>query len=125
MLIFITAAIGLTCLFPCLGRWLNSTMLKKSHAVIGTDCVFQCLNDQCCRSVNFRREGNVDGEENCLLFHAVATEQPENFCEEEHSEHITLLQPKRVSIKRNRVFNDEFAKTLNNLLGLGYSVASK
>jgi hypothetical protein len=82
------------------GHHLESEVIKFVHAQSGVDCILQCmLQDKSCRSVNFRKTCAVNnGSENCQLLHDVASENPELLHEDERFDHLTLLQPNRVSM---------------------------
>jgi hypothetical protein len=60
-----------------------------------TACV---LEDESCRSVNFRKTSTYEGKENCEFLHAVDSENPELLYKDENFDYYILLQPKRVSI---------------------------
>ena len=101
------------------GHRLDSEVIKFVHAQSGVDCILQCmLQDKSCRSVNFRKTCAVNnGTENCQFLHEncqflhenchencqflrqfLASENPELLHEDERFDHLTLLQPNRVSM---------------------------
>jgi hypothetical protein len=74
-------------------------MVKIVHAQSGADCIIQCmLQDKSCRSVNFRKISFNNGTGNCQLLNGLDSENPELLHEDERFDHLTLLQPNRVSM---------------------------
>ena len=80
-------------------------MHKKLRAWHDTDCVFRCLDDKCCRSVNFLKALDLDLDENenkdnCELLHdAVVAGKKENLLKTEvNYDYFILYNPVRVSI---------------------------
>ena len=58
------------------------------------------LKNESCRSANFRKTDNCQGQENCELLKAVDSEEPENLKEDNNFDYYILLQPHRVSMVR-------------------------
>ena len=59
-------------IFLPLDHRLNSPLHKIIHALYDVACVEKCIDDICCRSVNFLKILDLDGEkngDNCELFH--------------------------------------------------------
>lgn len=88
-------------------------MLKYVHARSGVDCILQCLlQDQSCRSVNFRKRPAANAEyENCELLYDVESESPELLHENDIYDYYILLQPNRVSISRTSQLIRYYFKT--------------
>ena len=81
------------------GHRLNTTVIKYVHAKSGVDCIIQCmLKNESCRSANFRKTDNCQGQENCELLKAVDSEEPENLKKDDNFDYYILLQPHRVSV---------------------------
>ena len=89
-------------IFPSLGRRLNATLHKKLHACHDVDCVQKCVDDICCRSVNFLKTLGFDEEkdgDNCELFHdAVLSAESYSLSQNDNYDYFTLNIPLRVSI---------------------------
>ena len=80
---------------------MNTTVIKYVHATSGVDCIIQCmLKNKSCRSANFRKNGNCEGQGNCELLKTVHSEEPENLKEDNNFDYYILLQPHRVSLIR-------------------------
>ena len=63
--------------FLPLDHRLNATVHKKLQAWHEVDCVLRCLNDTCCRSVNYLKtldfgKEEDDNKDNCELLHDAA-----------------------------------------------------
>ena len=89
-------------IFLPLDHRLNATLHKKLHALYDVACVEKCVDDKCCRSVNFLKTLDLDGEknrDNCELFHdAVLTEERYNLSRNDNYDHFTLNSPLKVCI---------------------------
>ena len=89
-------------IFLPLDHRLNATLHKKLHALYNVACVEKCVDDTCCRSVNFLKTLGLDGKkngDNCELFHdAVLTAERYILSRNESYGHYTLSSPLRVSI---------------------------
>ena len=89
-------------IFLPLDHRLNATLHKKLHALYDVACVEKCVDDTCCRSVNFLKTLGLDGKkngDNCELFHdAVLTEERYNLSRNDNYDHFTLNSPLKVSI---------------------------
>ena len=77
-------------------------MLKKIHAWHDIDCVVRCVDDACCRSVNFLKTLDLDEEENkenCELLHdAVVSGNNYNLIQtDDNYDYFILHKPARVS----------------------------
>ena len=87
-----------------LDQRLNATLHKKLHALILNDvaCVEKCVDDTCCRSVNFLKTPRLDGKkngDNCELFHdAVLTAESYSLSQNDNYDHFTLSRPLKVSL---------------------------
>ena len=86
-----------------LGHRLNTTVLKKIRAWHDIDCVVRCVDDTCCRSVNFLRTLDLDEEENkenCEMLHdAVVSWNNYNLIQaDDNYDYFILHKPARVSI---------------------------
>ena len=76
---------------------LNVTVLGRSHASSPAECILHCVNESCCRSVNYRKRNCDDAYGNCELIHSQGTETPQNLVNDQKFDHYILLQPRRVS----------------------------
>lgn len=85
--------------FSPIGLRLNATVFTRSHAASSVKCVLQCLNEPCCRSVNYHKTPTCDySKENCELLHVISTENPQYLVEDKEFDYYILLpQPNRVS----------------------------
>ncbi len=73
-------------------------MVKSIRVQSGAECIFQCmLQDESCRSVNFRKTSTCEQKDNCEFLTAVASENPELLHKNGQFDHYILLQPIRVS----------------------------
>ena len=87
-------------IFLPLDRRLNATLHKKLHAHHDVACVEKCVDDTCCRSVNFLKtlDGKKD-EKNCELFHdVVPPAESYSLSRNDNYDYFTLNIPLRVSI---------------------------
>ena len=80
-------------------------MHKKLRAWHDVDCVVRCVDDKCCRSVNFLKTLDLDLDENenkdnCELLHgAVVAGKNERFLKTDvNYEYFILHNPFKVSI---------------------------
>ena len=80
------------------GRRLNSAVSKTISAKSAVDCILQCmLQDDSCRSVNFRKISIH--EENCVFLVDINSEmKPELLEKDDDYDYLVLLEPSRVSI---------------------------
>ena len=78
---------------------LDMEIIKHVHAVSGVDCIMQCLlQDESCRSVNFRKNETCGEEKNCELLNTVNSEEPdERLRKDENFNYYILVKPDRVS----------------------------
>ena len=81
---------------------MNTTMQKKIHAWHDIDCVVRCVDDTCCRSVNFLKTLDLDEEENkenCELLHdAFVSGNNYNLIQtDDNYDYFILHKPARVS----------------------------
>ena len=81
---------------------MNTTIQKKIHAWHDIDCVVRCVDDTCCRSVNFLKTLDLDEEENkenCELLHdAVVSGNNYNLIQiDDNYDYFILHKPARVS----------------------------
>ena len=77
-------------------------MRKTLHAPHDVACVEKCVDDTCCRSVNFLKTLGVNGRtngDNCELFHdAVVIAENVSLSRNDNYDYFTLIRPLRVSI---------------------------
>ena len=91
-------------IFLPLGHRLNATVHKKLHAWHDVDCVVRCLDDTCCRSVNYLKTLDFDKEEddnkdNCELLHdAAVSGKNSSLLRNNDYDYFILKNPERVSI---------------------------
>ena len=91
-------------IFLSLGHRLNATVHKTLHAWHDVDCVVRCLDDTCCRSVNYLKTLDFDKEEddnkdNCELLHDAAGFGKNNsLLRNGDYDYFILKNPGRVSI---------------------------
>ncbi len=78
---------------------MNTTVYGRSQASSPMECILHCLNEPCCRSVNYRKITCDNSEGNCELLHVHVTENPQYLVEDGGSDYYILLQPDRVSLK--------------------------
>ena len=91
-------------IFLPLDHRLNAAVRNKLHAWDEVDCVLRCLDDTCCRSVNylktldFGKEEN-DNKDNCELLHdAVVSEKNDSLLRNHDYDYFIMENPERVSI---------------------------
>ena len=89
-------------IFLPLDHRLNATLHKTLHALYDVACVEKCVDDKCCRSVNFLKTLDLYGKkngDNCELFHdAALTAESYNLSQNDNYDHFTLNSPLKVSI---------------------------
>ena len=75
-------------------------MVKHVHAMSGVDCIMQCLlQDESCRSANFRKNETCGEQKNCELLNSVNSEEPdESLKKDENFDYYILVKPDRVSM---------------------------
>ena len=79
------------------GYRLNVTVLKHHHVQSYLECILHCLNESCCRSVNYRKGClNSNWSKNCELLHNQAWESPYNLVKDPSVDNYWLLRPNRV-----------------------------
>ena len=91
--------------YCALDHRLNTEVLTKVFVNSGIECVLQCLDDGCCRSVNYRKKCLNPSDENCELLHILASEMKEEFESNKDYDHYILLEPKRVISNYLQYFN--------------------
>ena len=83
---------------------MNATLHKKLQAWHEVDCVLRCLNDTCCRSVNYLKTLDFgtdedDNKDNCELFHdAVVSGRNDILLQNDDYDYFIMENPERVSI---------------------------
>ena len=91
-------------IFPPLGHRLNATVHKKLHAWHDVDCVVRCLDDTCCRSVNYLKTLDFDKEDddnkdNCELLHdAAGSAKNSSLLRNDDYDYFILKNHEKVSI---------------------------
>ena len=90
--------------FLPLDHRLNATVHKKLQAWHEVDCVLRCLNDTCCRSVNYLKtldfgKEEDDNKDNCeLLHHTVVSGKNNSLLRNDDYDYFIMEKPERVSI---------------------------
>ena len=76
------------------GAKLNTTVLKIKSASYVVDCISECVNEPCCRSVNFKKACALH---NCEMLHNLAYNISEELLEKNASfDHIYITNPLKV-----------------------------
>lgn len=85
-------------IFPhSLGFRLNTTVFKTLVVSQDIDCVIECGNDPCCRSINYKKTLNLQNEPNCEMLHNVVYNLSEKVLESNTSyDHIFLVDTQKV-----------------------------
>ena len=82
---------------------LNATVHKIHQAWYEVDCVLRCLNDTCCRSVNYLKTFDFDKDEddnkdNCELLHdAVVSGKKDSLLRNDDYDYFIMENPERAS----------------------------
>jgi hypothetical protein len=73
-------------------------VVKTVHTISGPECILDCLNNSCCRSVNYNKQ-NISSENktNCELLHNVVSDQPGQWKYDENFDHYYLLNTDKVT----------------------------
>ena len=83
---------------------MNATVRIKLHASHDVDCVVRCLDDTCCRSVNYLKTLDFgtdedENKDNCELLHdAVVSGKNDSLLRNDDYDYFILKNPERVSI---------------------------
>ena len=86
-----------------LGYRLKSEILKTFKTIAKVLCVVSCVEDPCCRSVNFKRNSSNEGNDgDCELLHDVDGKSSSRLEKDTLYEHIHLLEPQKVKRNTNR-----------------------
>ena len=91
-------------IFLPLDHRLNATVHKKLHAWHDVDCVVRCLDDTCCRSVNYLKTLDFDKDEddnkdNCELLHdAVVSGKKDSLPRNHDYDYFIMENHNRVSM---------------------------
>ena len=66
----------------------------------GVDCIIECLlQDDSCRSANFRKNETFGEQNNCELLNTVNSEEPdESLKKDKNFDYYILVKPERVSM---------------------------
>ncbi len=81
------------------GLRLNVTVLKKAVVSRWIDCVMECANESCCRSINYKRTVSLQNEPNCEMLHDVLDDISEKMLENNSSyDYVYLVNPEKVTI---------------------------
>ena len=76
------------------GARLNTTVLKTKSASYVVDCISECVNEPCCRSVNFKKSCALH---NCEMLHNLAYNTSEELLEKNASfDYIYITNPRKV-----------------------------
>ena len=90
--------------FLPLDHRLNATVHKKLQAWHEVDCVLRCLNDTCCRSVNYLKtldfgKEEDDNKDNSELLHdTVVSGKNNSLLRNDDYDYFIMEKPERVSI---------------------------
>ena len=84
---------------------MNTTVHKKLRVGHEIECIVMCVNDTCCRSLNFLKTLRLDENENkdnCELLHdAVVTGKKQNLLSiDVNYDYFIMNKPERVSIHK-------------------------
>ena len=61
------------------------------------DCIIECVNEPCCRSINYRK--TLRNEKNCEMLHNIVYNTSEALLERNSSyDHVYLTNPHKVGI---------------------------
>ena len=91
-------------IFLPLDHRLNATVHKKLQTWHEVDCVLRCLNDTCCRSVNYLKtldfvRDEDHNKDNCELLHdAVVSGKKDSLLRNDDYDYFIMENPERVSI---------------------------
>ena len=79
---------------------LDIEAIKHVHAMSGVDCIMQCLlQDESCRSANFKKNQISEEENNCELLNTVNSEGwDERLKKDENFDYYILAEPDRISL---------------------------
>ena len=78
-----------------IGHRLTGSLLASLNAVSAVDCISHCLNNNCCRAVNYKKKGP---NENCELLHIMASDDREFVKKDDNYDYFVLLEPNRVGM---------------------------
>ena len=80
-----------------LGFRLNTTVLMTKFVSQWMECVMKCVNEPCCRSINYKK--TFQNEANCEMLHDVVYNTSEKDLERNFSyDYIYLNEPQKVRI---------------------------
>ena len=78
-----------------LGFRLDTTVLMIKVVSKKLDCVMECSNEPCCRSINYKKI--LQNERNCEILHNVVYNTSENALKKNSSfDYVYLVNPEKV-----------------------------
>ena len=91
-----------------LGFRLDTTVLMIKVVSEKLDCVMECSNEPCCRSINYKISPTLQNEPNCEILHNMVYNTSENALERSSSyDHVYLANSEKVreETSNNIIFN--------------------
>ena len=86
-------------LFRVVGFRLNTTVYMTTVATHGMNCAAQCVEEPCCRSINFKKIVSTPNERNCEMLHNVVYNTSKKFLLKNTSyDYIYFNNPRKVRI---------------------------
>ena len=84
----------------CIDYHFNGSLITRTNvsSLSGAlECLLHCLNNECCRSVNFLKTEVNKEKGNCELLSVLAKDHLKLLTENRNYDYIVLTQPERVS----------------------------
>jgi hypothetical protein len=89
-----------------LGFRLDTTVLMIKVVSEKLDCVMECSNEPCCRSINYKISPTLKNEPNCEILHNVVYNTSENALERSSSyDHVYLANSEKVREETSNSIN--------------------
>ena len=83
-----------------LGYRLNTSVVMTKFVSQWMECMIECVNEPCCRSINYKK--TYKNEANCEMLHDVVYNTSEKDLERNFSyDYIYLIEPQKVIVLRN------------------------
>ena len=80
------------------GSRLNATILRTEYVPTKIQCIVNCAQDSCCRSLNYKHKSHCNEQSKCELLHDTLYNASDGIQLEKNKsyDHVFLNEPKKV-----------------------------
>jgi hypothetical protein len=83
------------------GFRLNVTVLHVKNISSKIECILQCAQDRCCRSVNYKEISSNNPSRICELLHEIVLNKSSLLQKNVLYDHVHIIEPHKVSVTIN------------------------